>query len=319
MRRVLHEHVPRFLKEHRHELERIWVEWVEAISGDEPPDPEYVAEWARRFLPIVEDAQGVLDAVSGDMRGFLDDRQQVLLDGYLAAWNVGSQFLTNRLREFEAGGFVPERDWPGYKEVRHRSPEEVQRIVAQAEREREIAMASSARVLGAAKRNRIQPSETGHGRRAGPQDATPDGKALAGDAQTGKLQSTTQQAKDEWDRYVEDFIRRYKLDDEQKQRAENLLAQQKSRRGSYFARKSADIEALKRMYEEAKGDQKKIALAESRYQKLYEPVDRMFEQLKQKLDKLPTRAQRKAAAELENKEQPKLDVAPKRGARDRQP
>jgi hypothetical protein len=57
------------------------------------------------------------------------------------------------------------------------------------------------------------------------------------------------------------------------------------------------------MFEQARGDPQKTALAEARYQRLInEPLDTMFQKLKEKLETLPTREQRRAAALAEKKE-----------------
>ena len=314
MRRVLHERLPRFLKEHQAELETIWVEWVEGISGDEPPDPAYVAEWAGRLMPLVEKATELRDEVADDMRGFLDDEQQVLLDGYLAAWDVGTRHLTNQLTEFKEGGFDAKRHWPGYKEVRHRDPVEVAKLRHSAERAREVAMAESAEAHGAIPPTSPRGSAAGGAPAAPSATMTPDGKALAADPKVQKAENAKQPPPDDWDRYVEDFIRRYQLNDEQQQKARNLLEQQKSRRDSYLAKKGDDIEALTRMYEGARGDQKRIDVAEAKRAALYEPVSRMFEQLKDRLEKLPTRAQRKAAAERDSAAPAQGESAADRGA-----
>jgi hypothetical protein len=143
MRQVLHEHVPTFLKEHQKELERLFVDWTEAISAGQPPDPEYVAQWAQRALPTVEALQGMVGSMATDMREFMTDEQQVLLDGYLAVFDTGTRTLNNRLQVFARGGFDPEKDWLGYKEVRHRSPEEARQLRQEMEYARADAMERS--------------------------------------------------------------------------------------------------------------------------------------------------------------------------------
>jgi hypothetical protein len=303
MRQLLHRHVPKFLREHREELQSLWVEWTEAISGQEPPDPEYVADWASRFLPVVEEAKGMVDSMSEDMREFLDDRQQVLLDGYLAAINVGMRPLTNRLHVFKEGGFEPERDWPGYQHVRHREPEEMRQLRKKMDRARNHAMMRSRSA----------------GDRSGPSAAGASDPELVEHVETAKPKPTTQPSKGDWERYVEDFIRRYQLNDEQKQKAYSFLKQQTAQRDEHLLRKAPEIERITKMFNNAGGDKKKIALAEARRQKLDQPIDRMFEKLKQKLETLPTREQRKAAAMAASKKPKPPQSAPARAAKKRRP
>jgi len=291
MRQVLHEHVPKFLKEHQKELERLFVEWTEAISAGQPPDPEYVAEWAQRALPTVEAFQGMVGSVATDMREFMTDEQQVLLDGYLAVFDTGTRTLNNRLQEFAHGGFDPERHWPGYKHVRHRSPEEARQVQQEMEDARWAAMDRSRWARGQGGAAAVPPS-----------DAELVADALASPPQPSA--SKRKNDKDEWTRYVEDFIRRYQLNDEQKQTAYGLLRQRLASREQYLRGKDREVERIKTMFDQARGDPRKTALAESAYQKLNKPLDRMFEQLKEKLDTLPTREQIRAAA-LAEKNKPK--------------
>lgn len=303
MRQLLHRHVPKFLREHKEELQGLWVEWVETISADEPPDPEYVADWASRLLPVVKEAEGMVDSMSEDMREFLDDRQQVLLDGYLAAINVGMRPLTNRLHVFKEGGFEPERDWPGYRHVRHREPEEMRQLRKKMDQARNHAMARS----------------RGTGDRSGPSAARASDPELVEHVETAKPKPTAKRSKGEWERYVEDFIRRYQLNDEQKQKAYSFLKQQSAQRDRHLLRKAPEIERITKMFNNAGDDKKKITLAEARRERLYQPIDRMFQKLKQKLDTLPTRDQRKAAAMAASKEAKPPQSAPTRAAEKRRP
>ena len=302
MRELLHEHVPRFLNEHREELQSLWAEWVEALASKEPPDPEVAAAWADRFLPIVEEGRGLFQQVSEEMREFLDDRQEVLLDGYLAVFETGTQALSNRLREFRAGGFNPEIHWPGYRDVRHRSPEEIKKIRQEMEDERLAAMSGAG-----------SPSPPAVAEAAPPAEAK-----LAADTKVQPVRAKANEDKDEWARYVEAFIKRYQLNDEQKQKAYEFLRQQVERRNHYFLARGGEMERIEKMYKGAKSG-KQLELAGSAYQKLMQPVDRMFERLKQKLETLPTRHQRRAAALAEEKEPTQRGPAPKRAADKRRP
>ena len=104
-----------------------------------------------------------------------------------------------------------------------------------------------------------------------------------------------------WETYTRKFIEKYKLNDGQTQKANSILrdcqeqgrrhmAKSKSRFGT-IEKKLADLKSS----EKKKRAEKMLALNEQQ-KKLREPVDRIFEnQLKPRLEKLPTRAQRKAA------------------------
>jgi hypothetical protein len=104
--------------------------------------------------------------------------------------------------------------------------------------------------------------------------------------------------KDEWTIYTEGFIERYQFHSEQKQKAFAMLRQQQERRDDYLRNNVGDMARVTKMLTEAKTDEEREK-ALAAYQRLNAPVNRMFEQLKERLDTLPTRAQRKAAAEAE--------------------
>lgn len=109
-----------------------------------------------------------------------------------------------------------------------------------------------------------------------------------------------------WDQYVKDFIAKYQLDAAQTQKANDILKDCKDQATRRLARDKSKLEALdaeiakvsaakdEKDKEKDKG-QKLIELTQQRG-KLVEAVDEIFEkQLKPRLEKLPTRAQRRAA------------------------
>lgn len=101
--------------------------------------------------------------------------------------------------------------------------------------------------------------------------------------------------KDEWTIYTEKFIRRYELNVEQKQKAFTFLRRQQESRDRYLQRKTDEMGRVSKVLKEAETEEDRQA-ALALYEKLNAPVDRMFQTLKDRLDTLPTRAQRKAAA-----------------------
>ncbi len=101
--------------------------------------------------------------------------------------------------------------------------------------------------------------------------------------------------KDQWTIYTEQFIERYQLNDEQKQKAFEFLRRQQEARDRYLRRNADEMAHITKLLTEAESDEARAASVEA-YERLNAPVDRIFEQLKDRLDTLPTRAQRKAAA-----------------------
>ena len=128
-------------------------------------------------------------------------------------------------------------------------------------------------------------------------------------AEQARQEAAKPQPKDEWTIYTEQFIERYQLNEEQKQKAFTILRHQQEARDRYLRRKSDEMAHVTKLLTEAETEEERAASLEA-YQRLNAPVDRIFEQLKERLDTLPTRAQRKAAIaagrveEEEKKEKP---------------
>jgi polyhydroxyalkanoate synthesis regulator phasin len=103
----------------------------------------------------------------------------------------------------------------------------------------------------------------------------------------------------QWESYVREFIEKYKLNDEQAQRARAILKDCQERAAQYTQKHKAEIEELDKKIAAASaagGKSKELAELNERKSKLTEPVGQIFEQkLKPSLEKLPTRAQRQAA------------------------
>lgn len=135
----------------------------------------------------------------------------------------------------------------------------------------------------------------------------------------------------EWEKYVRDFIQKYQLNDDQTQRANAFLADCEAQAERLIANKKGELERIEKRENELKtapaaptaagvaknapaadGKAKESAELAKRRDELLAPVNRIFEdQLKPKLEKLPTRAQRKAAEEAAAKKGPaKSDKAP---------
>lgn len=116
-------------------------------------------------------------------------------------------------------------------------------------------------------------------------------------------QPASQPVLGEWERYTLAFIERYRLDQDQRQRAMAILRECQQRGWGHVGRVKEKLEYLDRRAAEAtrlesagERDQEFKAIAESRAS-LLKPLDLIFErQLKPRLERLPTRAQRAASS-----------------------
>lgn len=131
----------------------------------------------------------------------------------------------------------------------------------------------------------------------------------------------------EWEKYVREFIQKYQLNDEQTQRANAVLAECEAAAERVMTSKKSELERIEKRESELKsaggptaakpagepkaageakiatdGKNKELAELTKRREELLAPINRIFEdQLKPKLEKLPTRAQRKTAEEKSSK------------------
>jgi hypothetical protein len=106
----------------------------------------------------------------------------------------------------------------------------------------------------------------------------------------------------EWEEYTRRFIVKYRLDSEQEQKALAILRDCQERANQYILQHRAEFEGLirrARAVAENANDSERSGAYSAVYQtrtRLTRPIVRIFdEQLKPRLEKLPTRAQREAA------------------------
>jgi hypothetical protein len=252
----------RFIAGNRETLKPLINDYVDAVFGSTPPTPELAAEWADRALPVIGALRDVAANVGERTREFMTEEQEARLDSQLAAVEAGADVVTHRLLTWSDGGFDAKSEWPGSPQFR------------ELDRKRRVELEGA--------------META--RRAALNDP-------AAQPETPKA-AKPKDAKDEWTLYTESFIRRYRLNEDQQQRARLALQGQISQRDRYLARCGPEMERISALYTAAKDDEA-LKKAEAAYARLMEPAQTMFEVLKKKLDRLPTRAQRAAAAKTD--------------------
>lgn len=266
-----------FFMENRAEIQTLVNEFFEVQLNKEAPTSEMVAEWSQRVMPILRDFESVVDNVTDDMREYFTDDQVTKMEGELAAIKTGFTLANNKLGSWAAGKYDPEVEWftPGpAREKREREQaEEMDRAMRDAQEQAE------ARAREAENATRL---EVG-GVAVQPMPADPARKAVSQPV-----------VKDEWTLYTEDFIRRYELEPEQEQKAREFLRARQVERDRYLQKKAADIARVTQAAADAT-DEEKRKHSKEEADRLEAPVSRMFQQLRDKLNTLPTRAQRARA------------------------
>ncbi|TWT43945.1 hypothetical protein RAS1_03480 [Phycisphaerae bacterium RAS1] len=283
---MLKERLPAWLDQNQGELRKLTNEYLETTIGREPPSAEVMAEWAARAQPFINDFAGVVDKLSVDMRDVLTDEQQVTLDGNLAVFNVAVRFANNKVQTWSDGGYDWEQDWrnsPNYHKYRRAQQTKLNTDADDA-------------YTDATGRKRTRPEPTVQPSNAPPAagGASPATGELA-KADAGKRPDSKAQPKDAWQTYVDEFVKRYQLNEEQRNSANGFLRLAQEDRDRYLATKADDLKKAESSLAAAKDSAEKSQLA-AKVQKLKEPIERRFTKLKEKLDTLPTRKQRQEAA-----------------------
>jgi hypothetical protein len=289
-REVFKDRFPSWIRENRAEIIDLTNQYIEAVMDNEPPSPEKVAEWAQRVKPLMDEFQVIFVDTTDELREFMTDEQQLILDGEMAVFDVAMGHMNQRLDVWRGGGYDWETEWPQskkFKETQRAREEQLETEAIQAKME----------VLGE------DPALYGA-------ETPPDEAVLVEDQRPAAVAEVQEQSsrsgakpapkKDEWTLYVEEFIRRYKLNEDQQSQAQRVLSRVQERRDRYLRRKAGEIDALYERYNatEDQGERKQLRSA---YEALNAPLDRYFQQLKEQLDRIPTRRQRAAAAQADLK------------------
>jgi len=265
---------PAWLEENKAEMKTLINQFIEAQLDDEPPSVEEVTLWARRVLPLVNEFRDRVFQMTDSMREYMTDDQIDMLEAELAAFDTGITLINRKLYVWAEGGYDPETEWvPPGPERRRREREE--------ERARREAMEQA--------------------RRETLRQAHPGGRPLA------STRPTTGQRKpaDEWEVFTLQFIERYRLNSEQRQKAMQFLRAAQEERDRYLRRRADAWKKVEQRLRDAKTEpERQTALAQ--FETLNAPVQRMFQKLKDRLNTLPTREQRRSAAlrEQQKREQP---------------
>lgn len=120
----------------------------------------------------------------------------------------------------------------------------------------------------------------------------------------------------EWEAYTRDFIAKYQLNEEQTQKAMTILKSCQDNAAKVAAGNKSEMEQLEKREAELRSSKdaaakgKELGEITKRKEALTKPIGDIFEtQLKPRLDRLPTRAQRKAADEAAKKAAPAKPAA----------
>jgi hypothetical protein len=275
-RALIFERVPAWLEANRGEIMDLTNQYLEALTAEEPPTPETVATWAQRVSPLIGQFQELAVDLTGRMSEYMTEDQRIRLEGEMAAFATGVQLLQNKLGVWADGGYDPKTEWPRNPESRRQRRAEERAAREQMEQAKRDAVAAA---NGAAPEGTVV---TPPGASEPPTVNPTSPPKTAPAAKSG--------AKDEWEQYVDDFVKRYQLSSDQASRA---YAHLKAHDG-YLRKRAADLDAIDKALKNARTDEER-AKAKSELERLNAPVERYFRTLKDKLEKIPSREQKRKA------------------------
>jgi len=317
------QHADQFLDRHEAELMPLVQRMFDARAGGEI-DPSELVALGHAAMPVYEDAKLLIVAANDEWRGILNEDQKRIHDEDVRLMYESFEMTEAQLNRMVSGEMTTEEflNPPRMRPGARRNP---------GQRPGATTPQSPNQMAQSSTPPPPPPPGVTPGRPGQPAVATPvqpnvpppqGGGAVqpavnprqpavqqpgGRPARAGRTPTPVRTAQDPssfetvWDKYVEDFINRYQLNAGQAQNARSVLEACKEQGRQHVRRYKDDLERIDAQLAEArqskdKAAQEKQQALSAQRAKLVEPLDTIFEkQLKPRLERLPTRAQREAA------------------------
>jgi len=323
---LLRERAHEFVDQHKPELRELVNRLFEVRTGGEMDQEELIA-WGKRVLPLYNEAKITIAEANAEWREILSEDQRRIHDEDLKRMHESFQMTEDQLERIVTGQMTVEEFRTPPRPKSRRSARPVERPEPADDSPPTVERGSST-PKPPPKPEHVRPPEvkTPEGERpvrepgvthpeARPVEPRSSARAsrptrehvTRRQAPRSSKADTTKAASDEdfeskWEAYVREFIKKYRLNDEQTQRALAILKDCQEKGQRYIKARKAELEKLDRLVAGMKDSKDKrkldqIAKINTQRAKLLEPLNQIFErQLKPRLEKLPTSAQRRAAA-----------------------
>ena len=246
-----------FMKHAPHMIEQ-GREVLETRGRAEPFTPEQVARWSKNGRPMLLDWQERLSSISESMLPHLRPDQVKTIRQDLQSWDGRVSELSDKMKHWEQGEWSPE-DWGLDADPIHAQARAGSRPDRPAPQQPPLAAGKA-------------PPK--------PQDGKPDPLFQVAQNET------------EWERYVRQFIGRYKLDNSQSTTALSILDQLRDRAVQMREGRADTLARLDELILGTKDAGRKAGYVKDRADVL-SPIRTLFDELKSRLDNLLTDAQRK--------------------------
>jgi hypothetical protein len=277
-------------------------EFVRTRAAGAAITPEQVAKWVKLAEPVMHDARAQFRESAKEFEAVLDPGQREIFERDYAAANHRLDDIEKQTRAWKQGKWDPAEWGLDTDPIQLSGQDMVSRIAAadphasdmhNSEDEQEL----REEILRRVAERRLNREENQEGDPAAGEARNNSGggteeSARSPDRRDGRRDAS--QEVDEWEKYTRDFIARYKLDEAQTQRAWIIYRDLKSARERMEKRIDPRKAKLRADLAAEKDAKARVKLSQQ-IGKLDEPISRLFDRLKARLEKLPTRAQKEAA------------------------
>jgi hypothetical protein len=248
-----------FLHENRADLQPLVNEYIETRLSPKPPTADDVSGWATRATPAFQRLRENVEASDQEVRDMLTPMQQAKFDVERLKHYVGLEAMQGKLKRWSVGDFKQNEWWTPPGEDRKTKSQE-----AKAAKNAEHATAAGAAAAAT-------PRPTG----------SPD-----------ELPPRVQKELSLWEKYTEDFCNRYQLDRSQRNAAHSILDELLDRADEHALLHRDRIAVLEAKIAKPSPSED-VASFNRELEALYAPIDRLYAELQERLNRLPTSGQRR--------------------------
>ncbi|MBL8877633.1 MAG: hypothetical protein JNG88_00815 [Phycisphaerales bacterium] len=302
---VVKQRLPEWMNKNRKEITTLMNQYIEAILDGEPPDPETVAEWSKRVQPLMSEFQDLVEGMSGEFSEVMNDDQRVQLEGELAAFNTGFSFVQKKIAVWADGGYDPEAEWPRNNDKFAEDKRKERGEIRDAMKDARSQATSEARVAygleGSPEQQAAANAEAQAAAAAAAAEKAAVEAANASEKPTGPTKPARAKGpRDEWEVYVEAFIRKYELKEDQTAKAQQYLKSAQDERDNWLRKKGDEFARIDKRIRDAKSKEDREK-AQAELDKARAPIDRIFRRMENKLFDLPTSKQKLKVRDAETK------------------
>ncbi|RJP32732.1 MAG: hypothetical protein C4547_13530 [Phycisphaerales bacterium] len=263
----------RFSRQYRERMAPIVNQFIEMRLDMKPPTADEVRAFAEKAGPAFDLFRAELVAGGQELRDLLKPGQRARFDTDMMGMTAALETARKKLDLWQSGEFNERDFWDPPR----------------SERDRRRAEQNAAQTAEGAAGDAAGGGRPGDGGNIAP---------AAADSPPDQIEIEL----DNWQKYVERFIRTYKLDDPQTAAAHSILKELRERAIGHRDAHRQEIEDLERRIARHDGTPEELSELETRIADLYGPIDQLFEQLKSRLDGIPTQGQRDGVGRREQQE-----------------